>query len=80
METLDLVTVLMATPYAPQVLAVCGIARAFTILAPTSLTAKIPNKVMKVINILALSSNKSVDNAGNPLISAASTLFKSKIK
>lgn len=59
----ELVKLLVAGQFAPY--AVAG-ASLFKLLAPASLTKRIPDVIMIIINAVAMHSDKSTDFKGNP--------------
>lgn len=54
----QLVDLLLTSPYAQYVIAAIFLSKLFVWFAPVSLTEKIPDKVMVLINILAVSISK----------------------
>lgn len=54
----QLVDLLLTSPYSQYVIAGIFLAKLFVWFAPVSLTEKIPDKVMVLINILAVSISK----------------------
>lgn len=63
----ELFNYLLTSEYSQYFLAIGLLCRVFVTVAPVSLTARIPDKLMIIISAAALASNKRVDNKGNPL-------------